>query len=149
LGIEPRPGGSYLEERIGRKLAARSSRCAAAADFDNDGRLEIVVNNFNDHPYYYKNNFPRKNYIAFRLKGTKSNWDAIGALVTIRIGQEIMVRQVQAAGGYLSQSSKTVHFGLGDRPTIDRAEIRWPSGVRQQIDKPDVNKLHFITEPME
>ena len=58
-----------------------------------------------------------------------------------------MVRQVHAAGGYLSQSSQTLHFGLGDHTKIDRAEIRWPSGVRQTIDKPALNRLHRLTEP--
>ena len=59
-----------------------------------------------------------------------------------------MVRQVQAAGGYLSQSSKTLHFGLGDRTKIDRVEIRWPSGTTQEILNPEINKLHAdVIEP--
>jgi hypothetical protein len=109
--------------------------------------LEIVVNNFNDQPYFFKNHFPQKNYVAFRLRGTKSNRDAIGALVRLYIGKEVMVRQVQAGGGYLSQSSKTLHFGLGDRSGIDRVEIRWPSGKRQTIPKPRINTRHDIVEP--
>jgi hypothetical protein len=63
--------------------------------------------------------------------------------------EEVMVRQVHAAGGYLSQSSKTVHFGLGDRKAIDRVEIRWPGGKDrkvQTIDIPEINKLHPVTE---
>jgi hypothetical protein len=58
-----------------------------------------------------------------------------------------MVRQVNPAGGYLSQSSKTVHFGLGERTKIDRVDIRWPRGRRQIIENPDINKLHQIVEP--
>jgi hypothetical protein len=58
-----------------------------------------------------------------------------------------MVRQVQAAGGYLSQSSRNLHFGLGDRPAVDRVEIRWPSGRRQRIDRPQIKKIHKIIEP--
>jgi hypothetical protein len=149
LGIEPPPGGIFLEEKIGRWQGPRSSRCAAAADFDGDGRIDLVVNNFNDRAFYFHNDFPRKNYVAFRLTGTKSNRDAVGAVVRISVGDEVMVRQVNPAGGYLSQSSKTLHFGLGDRTTVDRVEVRWPSGVRQRIDRPAVNTLHPLTEPKE
>jgi len=145
-GIEPPADQQYLRERIGGKLAARSSRSAASADFDGDGRLELVVNNFNERPCYFKNQFPRRHYVAFRLRGTRSNHDAIGAVVKLIIGPRIMVRQVHAAGGYLSQSSKTLHFGLGDLERVDRAEIRWPSGARQVIESPAMDRLHEISE---
>jgi len=145
-GIEPPVEGLYLPERIGGKQAARSARCAATADFDGDGRLELMVNNFNDRPCYFRNQFPRRRYMAFRLRGTRSNHDAVGAVVKLFIGSRIMVRQVHSAGGYLSQSSKTLHFGLGDVKSVDRAEIRWPSGTRQVIESPLVDRLHVITE---
>jgi hypothetical protein len=154
LGIEPPRGGKYSAEEIGGKRATRSSRCAAVAAFRGDGRLDIVTNNFNGHAYYYRNIFPRKNYIAFRLRGSHSprnpegsNRDAVGALVRIYIGKEVMVRQVQAAGGYLSQSSKTLHFGLGDRKQVDRVEIHWPRGQVQTIRRPAINRLHDMPEP--
>src|SRR5262249_48364233 len=114
LGIEPPPGGEYKEEKIGNKKATRSSRCAAT--LYRDGGLDLVVNNFNDRAYYFRNRFPKKNYIAFRLTGAKkegdkpgspgSNRDAVGARVILHIGDKVMVRQVHAAGGYLSQSSQ-------------------------------------------
>ena len=147
LGIEPPARGIYLDEKIGGKPAPRSSRCVAVADFDGDGRLDIVTNNFNDQPYYFRNKTPQKNWLAFRLQGTKSNRDAIGALVKLQIGKETMVRQVHAAGGYLSHSSRTVHFGLGDRAAPDRVVIRWPSGLEQTLDRPDINRLHQVIEP--
>ena len=58
-----------------------------------------------------------------------------------------MVRQVHGAGGYLSQSSRTVHFGLGDRSKVARVEIRWPSGRRTTIEDPELNRRHDIVEP--
>jgi hypothetical protein len=160
LGLDPPPGGPYLERPIADKPAARSSRAAAVADFRRIGRLDLVVNNFNDRAHYFRNELPARNFIQFRLTGAKrkgdprneraakSNRDAIGALVTIQRGKEIMVRQVHTAGGYLSQSSRVLHFGLGDRDTIDWAEVRWPSGRRQRIDAPAINKLHEIDEDL-
>jgi hypothetical protein len=146
LGIEPPAGGNYLPQEIKGAKSSRSSRCAATGDFDGDGRLEIVVNNFNSGPYYFKNQQQGNNYIAFRLHGTKSNHDAIGALVRIQLGDETLVRQIHSAGGYLSCSSKTLHFGLGEHETIDSVEVLWPSGIIQRIDQPAINTLHKITE---
>jgi hypothetical protein len=146
-GIEPPARGTHFKEKIGLKPVSRSSRCAATADFDGDGRLEVIVNNFNDTPYYFKNRFPRRNYVAFRLRGTRSNRDAIGAVVRLYTGTEVLTRQVNPYGGYLAQSSKTVHFGLGGRAAIDRVEIRWPSGLRQVLDHPGINTLHQVVEP--
>jgi hypothetical protein len=155
LGIEPPPDGEY-GETIGDKRAARSSRCAAVGDFTGTGRLDLVVNNFNDRAYYFRNRFPQRNYIAFRLTGTsytradrktRCSREAIGAVVRLYQGNEVMVRQVQGAGGYLSQSSRTVHFGLGERIGIDRVEITWPGGQVQRIDKPAINALHQVSEP--
>jgi enediyne biosynthesis protein E4 len=146
FGIEPPVRGVTLPEKIGGKDAVRSSRCAAVADFDGDGRLEIVVNNFNHEPYYFRNQLPARNYVAFRLQGVESNRDAVGAVVRLFSGDEVLTRQVHPAGGYLAQSSRTLHFGLGDRKGIERAEITWPGGRRQSIDNVTMNQLNVIVE---
>ncbi len=147
MGIDPPPRGIYLPEKIRGIPADRSSRCAVTGDFDGDGRLEIVTNNFNDLPYYYRNQGARGNYVAFRLRGTRSNRDAIGAVVRLYRKGEVQTRQVQGAGGYLAESSRTVHFGLGDDPKIDRVEITWPSGLRQTLKDVAVNAVRDVTEP--
>jgi enediyne biosynthesis protein E4 len=147
LGIEPPVGGVNQEENIGGKPAARSSRSAVVADFDGDGRLDIVTNNFNDRPYFFANRFPKRNYVEFRLTGTTSNRDAIGAVIRLWAGKTVMVRQVNPAGGYLSQSSRVAHFGLGDRSSVDSVVIRWPRGLIQTVKSPPINTLHQIKEP--
>jgi hypothetical protein len=146
LGVEPPRRGKFGQPIAG-KAAARSSRSAAAADFRGVGKLDLVVNNFNDQPYYLKNRLPRRNYVQFRLRGTKSNRDAIGAVVRLYRGNQILTRPVQAMCGYLAQSSLTAHFGLGDDPAVDRVEITWPGGRRQALDRPAPNRLHEVTEP--
>ncbi len=147
LGIEPPTRGIDQENDIKGQKASRSSRAAAVADFTRTGRLDIMVNNFNDRPYYFRNQGRKGNYVAFRLQGTTCNRDAIGAVVRLWVGKEILTRQVHSACGYLAQSSKVLHFGLGERSTIDRAEITWPGGKRQVLTPPEVNRLHTIVEP--
>jgi hypothetical protein len=147
-GVEPPPRGIYLDRTAGGQTAARSSRSAAVADFDGDGRLEVVTNNFRDSPYYFRNVGAPLNYVAFRLRGTKSNRDAVGAVVRLYVGNEILTRAVPSAGGFLAQSSRTLHFGLGWRKLIDRVEITWPGGgTPQRLENVELNRLHTITEP--
>ena len=146
-GVEVPRGGKFLDERIGGRVAAKSSRSVAAADLDGDGRLDLVVSNFNDRPYVYMNRWKPRNWVELRLKGTTSNRDAIGALVTLEAGGRKIVRQVDAAGGYLAQSSKTLHFGLASATSIDRCEIRWPSGIVQRLEGLAPNCRHDVIEP--
>lgn len=148
-GIEPplRSRGAFFPFQINGRKAARSSRCAVTGDFFNTGKLSLVVNNFNDQPYFFKNVGPDRNWVQFRLKGTKSNRDAIGAVVRLYQKGQVMTRLVQSADGYLSQSSRTVHFGLGDSPAVERVEITWPSGIQETIRTPALNKRYELEEP--
>jgi hypothetical protein len=145
--IEPPARGIYQEQRLNGKRASRSSRAAAVADFRGIGQLDLIVNNFNDRPYYFQNQFPKRTYVQFRLRGTKSNRDAVGAVARLYTGDQVMTRQVYPAGGYLAQSSRTLHFGLGERTSVERVDIVWPSGRRQSLAGPALNRLHDVVEP--
>jgi len=105
------------------------------------------VNNFNDRAHLFMNRFHERPWVALRLTATKGHPSAIGARVTIRAGGRTMLRQVQAAGGYLSQSTPTLFFGLGDAAEVEACEISWPGGRTQKLTSVAAGKLHRVTEP--
>ena len=110
-------------------------RAFALADFDHDGRLEVFVKNRNGPQLRLLKNVAKDlgPAIAFRLRGTKSNRDAIGATIALETDSGHQIRAVQAGSGFLSQHSKEVFFGLGESKGPVRATIRWPSGLVQEL----------------
>jgi len=146
-GLDPPPGGRVAAERIGGAPAARSHRAAATADFDGDGRVDLVANPFNDRAFLYMNRSPARAWVGFRLIGDAMARDAIGAVVRVTVGRRTLVRQVHAAGGYLAQSSRVLHFGLGSATALDRVEVRWPDGRRQTLTGLALGKVHALTPP--
>ncbi len=123
-----------------------NSHGVAAADFDNDGAVEILVNNSHDRPSLLKNLGEHGNWILLKLEGTKSNRDAIGAKVTIRVGDHQQTQEVRSGGGYISQSDFRLHFGLGKATKADAVEIRWPSGLVQRLENVAGNRVVKIRE---
>ena len=146
-GIDPPLGGTNLRRWMNGLQASKSSRSVATADFDHDGRLDLVVNNFNDRPYLLMNRSPKRSWVELRLVGAGADRDAVGALVKLTVDGRVLVRQVETATGYLAQSSHVLHFGLGDAKKIDRMEIRWPSGRTQTLDGPEIDGLRVVQEP--
>ena len=129
----------------------QDGRAFALADFDHDGRLEVFLKNRNGPQLRVLKNVMEKlpPSIAFRLRGTKSNRDAIGATVTIETEAGRQRRSLQAGTGFLSQHSKDLVFGLGATKGPVRASIQWPSGVVQQLKDLPVNHRVWVEEGSE
>ncbi|HUO33752.1 MAG TPA: tetratricopeptide repeat protein [Candidatus Acidoferrum sp.] len=123
-------------------------RTVAFADFDHDGRVEMLLKNRNSPQLrLVKSVSPSlPSVIAFRLSGTKSNRDAVGAEVTVFIGSSRQTKIVQAGSGFLAQHSKELFFGLGDAGGTVTASIRWPSGFVQEIKELPLNHRVWIQE---
>jgi hypothetical protein len=117
-------------------------RGCGIADFDGDGRLDVVVLVLGARAELWQNASASSNHwLIVRLTGTKSNRDGIGARVTI--GNQ--VRTMSTAVGYASSSYAGMHFGLGGAETV-RVDVQWPSGARQTIEGVKTNQVLEIKE---
>jgi hypothetical protein len=126
---------------------AWSSRGAAWADMRNDGALGIVVNNIDQAPFLYAPaRQPVGNWIRVKLTGTKSNRDAIGARVRVATGKVTQTDEVRSGESYLSTCDSRLRFGVGQAATVDRLEIRWPTGQTEVHELLPVNREHAFTE---
>ena len=123
-----------------------NSHGVAAADFDNDGGVEILVNNSHDAPSLLKNYGDHGSWISLKLVGTKSNRDAIGARVAVSADGHHQLQEVRSGGGYISQSDFRLHFGLGKATKAETVEVKWPSGLRQVFHDVEADKFYLIEE---
>lgn len=124
------------------------SRSFVLADLDHDGRLELVLKNRNA-PQLRVLHSTGKNLghsIAFRLRGTKSNRDAIGAAVTVEVGGHRQTKYLHAGSGFLAQHTKELFFGLGQAEGEIRATILWPGGLTQTFERLPVNQRVEVQE---
>jgi hypothetical protein len=126
--------------------APRCSRGAALGDLDNDGNLEIVINNINDTPSLLKSSGPKNNWTMIKTIGRRSNRNGIGARVTVVAGKVRQVDEVRSGGSYISQNDLRLHFGLGDVTKIDRIDVTWPSGGKDRFENLKVNQLVVLEE---
>jgi len=124
------------------------SRSFALADLDRDGRLEVILRNRNAPQLRILHNSMKDlgNSIAFRLRGRKSNRDAIGAAITVETDGLRQTRYLQAGSGFLSQHSKELFFGVGKSETIRHVAVRWPGGLIQQFENLPANRRIEIEE---
>jgi enediyne biosynthesis protein E4 len=132
-------GGGFEKSKVGRGLAF--------GDFDRDGDVDILMTTNNGPAYLFRNDQSAGNHgIRFRLIGTKSNRDAIGATVRIFYNSQMQSRIVHGGSSYLSQSELPVTFGLGKQDKIERVVIDWPSGKSEEFKSLAAGHAYDITE---
>ena len=134
-------GGAFFQRRI-------NGRGNAVLDFDNDGRLDVLLTALADRPFLLKNRCPLKNHwLKLQLEGTRSNRSGYGALITVTAGDLTLKAEALCPTGFLSQGDARPHFGLGPQPRVDRLEIRWPSGTVQVLTNIAADQILKVQEP--
>jgi len=142
--------GTFTE--VGAELGApfaekRTGRGAAFGDIDNDGDVDVVINNLDGPPQVLRNDGGNaNNSILIRTIGVKSNRDGIGARVKVVAGDLTQIDEVHSGDSYLSQSDLRLHFGVEKATKIDLIEVHWPSGAVDKIAGAGVNRILTIKE---
>jgi hypothetical protein len=128
-------------------MEQRASRGAAFGDLDNDGDVDVVLNDLDGPPQLLRNDGGNaNNSVLIKTIGTKSNRSGIGARVRVVAGDLTQMDEVRSGDSYLSQSDLRLHFGLEKRAKIDLVEIRWPSGAVDKITNASINKVLTVKE---
>ena len=132
--VGPTYGQVIMEERVSRGLAV--------GDLDNDGRLDVVINDLDGSPQLLRNEIDGAGYwLSVKLRGKGLNTGAIGAVVTARIGGAAQKRLVQSGSSYISQEDKRLHFGLGKAAAVTSLEVRWPDGTTTMLADVKTNQI--------
>lgn len=128
------------------------SNGAAYADLDNDGDLDLVINNENQPAFIYQNHsryLNANNYLTVELKGSGANTFAIGSKIKVYKGSEIFYRELVPSRGFQSSVDYKNVIGLGKHQSVDSMVIIWPDGAKSKINDPALNKIHVIDQAKE
>ncbi|MCI0623170.1 MAG: FG-GAP-like repeat-containing protein [Acidobacteria bacterium] len=144
--------GSFLDvssdvgDDFRRKAAHRG---AALADFDNDGRMDLVVTVLGEPPSLFQNQtIGGGHWLLVRLRGRKSNRDGLGAVLKVELENgQILWNHATTSVGYASSSDPKVHFGLGKSLAMKRMDIQWPSGISQTLENVKADQVLTVMEP--
>jgi hypothetical protein len=138
--VSAQAGAALRTPRVGRGLAV--------ADFDNDGFLDVAISSLGRRAVVLRNRgLSKGQWIEARAEGTTSNRFGLGATVRVQTPGRVQVRQINSAASYLSANDTRLHVGLGDAKTIQRLEIRWPSGITQVLENVPANQILVVREP--
>jgi hypothetical protein len=137
--VSAKAGAAILAENLGRGCAF--------GDFDNDGDVDVIVNNLDGPPTLLRNDGGSGNgSLLVKCVGTKSNRSAIGARVRVTLGGHAQIREVMSGGSYYSQSDLRLHFGLGRAAAADSLEVAWPSGLKETFKDLPTRHLFVVQE---
>jgi len=138
---------SEITENLGDLGTAVVSRGLATGDYDNDGRLDVLVNNQNGKAQLFHNDDKSANrWVSFKTIGVKSNRDGYGTKLTAMCEGQRYYSEVHGSSSYLSHSDSRVYFGLGQVGKVDSLVIRWPSGLTETLKNVAVDKCYALTE---
>jgi hypothetical protein len=139
---------SDISNSVGSAVTVpQASRGAAFGDLDNDGKIDVVVENIDGSPMILRNDSSSPaHWITFQLIGTRSNRLALGTKVRVIAGSTSQIDEVRSGGSYLSQNDLRQHFGLASAGKVDDVEIRWPSGNTQVLHNLTSDHIYVVKE---